>query len=129
MDYYSIDTYRIQLKILNEIVRLSKIKKLVWKKDKSDFYNAKFKGLELKLELYNFRRMDEKSSDDTIASLSIITSTKEKKDRLSFDYSIGTEGFELIMKSLSYSFETRSDSWERVAVKRKARILEYISNL
>lgn len=129
MDNYSINTYELKINLIQELVRLAKASKLVWKKDDMDIYHGTYKKLKVSVEFYNFQRMDEESSDDTMAVLSIEICNRNPELGLIFDYSIGTEGFELIVKSLSLSFPDWKESWKKNGIKKKIQMLEYMNNL
>jgi len=122
------DKDKLAKKIIRDLHRLSKNGKLKWAKDELGIYRAKHKKLKVSVERYNFHRMDERSSDDSILELSIQVAKKKKYHAIIFTYSIGTKEFELIHEMLSFSFKDWRESWTR-GKKKKKKILAYLNKI
>lgn len=93
--------------MIRELLSLTKQEKLQWAKsvDKCDKFDASASGKHFYVEFIYLARTDEVGSDRTIARLSAFN--------LLFDYSIGTEGFDLLCEMLSPSDENWSEARRR----------------
>jgi hypothetical protein len=129
MDVYQIDTYQLKLRVLNELVRLTSSGKLFWKKDDHDLYITEKENLKISVEFYNYQRMDEMSSDDTVLSIAISVDQNEILNAVRYDFSIGSEGFDLVVKMLSSSFPDWKETWERIAIRKSSNVLSYLKEL
>jgi len=125
---FSIDSTKLNLELLSHIWRLTKSKKLIWKKDDLGYFHSSYENIKAKIEFYNFQRMDERSSDDTIGEIEIEILDSGIRKALIFEYSIGTKGFDLLKKMVYFNNKSSRESWIRLQ-KRKISMIDYLSKL
>lgn len=129
MEKTTIGVHQNELNIINQILRLTQELKLKWhRNDESGIYSSEYKNLKVEIDFYNFQRMDEESSDNTITEISICESQSIPSNKLIFTYSIGTEAFTIINEIVSYTFDDWKESWNR-GLKKQFEINRYISEL
>lgn len=129
MEVQTIEMYQNELRTLYQILRLTQESKLVWRRnDVSGIYSSEYEKLKVEIDFYNFQRMDEESSDNTIAEMSISESHSSPTNKLIFTHSIGTEAFMVIRKIVSFAFEDWKDSWNN-GLKKQIEINNYIQKL
>jgi len=86
------------IRLLNELLRLTKANVLKWRKAKRrglDAFEANTEEITFVVEFIYFARSDEVGSDRTMVRVSL--------PGLAFDYCIGTEGFDLTCLMLSWN--------------------------
>ena len=92
------------IRLLNELLRLTKSGVLKWRKAKrhgSDAFEAKARDMTFIVEFIYFSRNDEVGSDRTMVRVNLPGSI--------FDYCIGTEGFDLTCLMLSMNDKSWTD--------------------
>jgi len=129
MDNFLVDTYKLQIKLIFEVRRLTFSGKLKWKRNDEGIFFSKHKKLKVSLDFYNFARMDEESSDNSMVLFSIdVPDSEGYSNKLMFDYSIGTEAYNIIRETLAFSYDDWSSSWE-TGTKKNLKMLKYMSKL
>lgn len=130
MEYSKIDIIDIEVKLTEHIQRLSKSNKLIWSRNELGHYLASYEGLSVKIEFFNFVRMDEQSSDDSCGTVSINISKDDKIERLGlgFDFSVGTKQFSNLKKAIAYNFKDWKDSLE-LGGRKYIEVLNYLSEV
>jgi len=117
-----------EIKIAKRIWKLTKSGKLKWKRNKLDHYKASYKQLKVKVEFFNFARMDEASSDDSCGTVSITFPNVNTINGLIFDFSVGTEQFTYLRRAIFYKKKEWKEREQRI-IKRYTDILDYIEKL
>ncbi len=93
--------------MIRELILLTRQARLQWVKsqDDCDKYKASISGKKFYVEFLYLARTDEVGSDRTLARFSAFS--------LIHDYSIGTEGFDLLCEMLSIGDQDWTESRER----------------
>ena len=131
MDRTSLSYYEIDSKIVQELFRLTHDEKLNWKRDEEGVFYAEYNGIKANVEQYNFQRMNDQSSDNTMLCISVSVPSEGENvvdNLLRFDYSIGTELYSLIMEMISISYKEWNDSYEN-GLDKGSKMLTYLSSL
>lgn len=99
------------VRMIKQMLLLTKSGKLRWSKssDDCDKFEAAVSGQAFHVEFIYLARTDEVGSDRTVARFCAFN--------LMFDYSIGTEGFDLLCEMLSTSDQEWVESRERGRVR------------
>ena len=129
IDYYSVDMYQRTLEMINELWRLTKSKKLKWKRNELGVYYTKYKGLKVSMYFINYHRMDEQSSDSSEIELKIeITAFKPSKVLIT-NHSIGTEAFSTLCKIKNCGYKKSWRKSQKRFVKQQTAMLDYLNQL
>ncbi|WP_340074594.1 hypothetical protein [Leptobacterium sp. I13] len=110
--------HKVKLSILYEISSLTSEGILIWECVEVDTrFLAKYEEYQFEVEFIRLLRTDETGSDKMIASIQIMDIVE--------DFSIGTEGFDLIVEIIANSQPEWKPSWE----KGKAKLIKNLNIL
>lgn len=108
----SLPSYTQKLELLYELLRLSASGTLQWQCEELDtLYSAHLGELQFSIEFIRFLRVDEVGSDKVVAQL--------YANQKAYDFCIGTEGFDILIACITYSFPSWRSSWETGVEKLK----------
>ena len=97
------NTTKSEIKLTKQIWKLTKSGKLKWKLNEIDHYIAKYKGLKIQIEFFNFARINEESSDDSCGTVFIRISDSDLTNGIGFDFSVGTEQYTNLRKAVYFN--------------------------
>ena len=110
-------SYHNRLGLLKEIKRLTLQGVLKWTCIETDTrYDTQIDKDRIEVEFIRLLRTDEVGSDKMIASIHIINMT--------YDYAVGTQGFDLIIEIIAISQPHWKPSWERGLEQTEANLLK-----